>query len=345
MEIKSSEEIDKAKEVISKIKKLTYPQDWTAYNAAQTKEKIICEKLIIEMLDSFEHKELKPKGGRSGYSLKERLYCMFLYTYNGYSSRRCVSDFKIAVERKFLTAVPHFNTVLNYFANKSATPLLKKLVVITSLPLRFLEKDFAVDSSGFSVARFERWFNVRTQKVERKRHWKKCHVIVGTKTNIITSLKITDGTGADSPELIPLVENTGRFFDMNEVSADKAYISRNNLQLIAQMGAIPYIPFKSNARRIAKGSPVWSRMFDYFMNNRERFLESYHKRSNVEASFSMIKRRFGNHLKTKRDTSHVNEILMKCICHNLAVLVQESFELGLEIDFNSCAKIYAHINP
>ena len=40
----------------------------------------------------------------------------------------------------------------------------------------------------------------------------------------------------------------------------------------------------------------------------------------------------------EKDESQVNEILMKCICHNLAVLVQEGFELGLEIDLNSCAK-------
>jgi len=29
---------------------------------------------------------------------------------------------------------------------------------------------------------------------------------------------------------------------------------------------------------------------------------------------------------------------MKCLCHNLAVLVQESFELGLDIDLDFCAK-------
>ena len=53
----------------------------------------------------------------------------------------------------------------------------------------------------------------------------------------------------------------------------------------------------------------------------------------------MIKRNFGNNLKTRKDISHVNEILMKCLCHNLAVLVQESFEIGLDIDLNFCAKM------
>ncbi len=54
----------------------------------------------------------------------------------------------------------------------------------------------------------------------------------------------------------------------------------------------------------------------------------------------MIKRKFGNHVRTKKDISNINEILMKCLCHNLAVLVHESFELGLEIDFINCAETY-----
>ncbi len=86
-------------------------------------------------------------------------------------------------------------------------------------------------------------------------------------------------------------------------------------------------------------------MFDRFLKKRELFDKEYHKRSNVESAFYMIKRKFGNSLKTKRDDSQVNEILMKCLCHNLAVLVQESFELGLEIDLNFCAKTILAQNP
>lgn len=331
------------KEVAEKIKRLTYPQDWVSYNAAQTKEKIISEKLLLELLDSFDWKELSLKGGRPGYSLKERVYCMFVYTYNGYSSRRCVSDFKMAAERKILRGSPHFNTLLSYFANKSATPFLKRLIEITALPLKCIEQDFAVDATGFSTSRFERWFNVRTQSIEMKRHWKKCHAMIGTKSNIITSLTITEGTNADCPEFVPLVARTALFFEMREVSADKAYLSRENLSYIGGQGAIPYIPFKSNSLPNAKGSVIWSRMFDYFLNNKERFMHSYHKRSNVETTFSMIKRKFGNNIKTKKDHSQVNEILMKCLCHNLCVLVQESIELGIEIDFSLCAeKVLAH---
>lgn len=81
-------------------------------------------------------------------------------------------------------------------------------------------------------------------------------------------------------------------------------------------------------------------MYDYFLNNRIRFDESYHKRSLIESANNMIKRKFGNSLKTRKDVSQVNEILMKCVCHNLCVLIGESFESGLNIDLISSKEEY-----
>ena len=37
---------------------------------------------------------------------------------------------------------------------------------------------------------------------------------------------------------------TADFFTVKEVSGDKAYSSRANLELINDVGAVPYIPFK-----------------------------------------------------------------------------------------------------
>ena len=39
-------------------------------------------------------------------------------------------------------------------------------------------------------------------------------------------------------------------------------------------------------------------MFHYFQFRRDEFLAHYHKRSNVESTFSMIKAKFGDHLRS-----------------------------------------------
>ena len=44
-----------------------------------------------------------------------------------------------------------------------------------------------------------------------------------------------------------------------------------------------------------------------------------HRRSNVETTFSMIKGKFGERLKSKTHTTQVNEVLCKVLAHICAV--------------------------
>jgi hypothetical protein len=55
----------------------------------------------------------------------------------------------------------------------------------------------------------------------------------------------------------------------------------------------------------------------------------YHQRSNVESTFSAIKRKFGASVASKNDTAMVNEVLCKIPCHNLTCLIQEQETLGI----------------
>ena len=74
-------------------------------------------------------------------------------------------------------------------------------------------------------------------------------------------------------------------------------------------------------------------MFHYFQYHREQFLAHYHKRSNVEATISAIKRRFGDSVRSRTDTAMTNEVLGKLLAHNLCVLIQQQCELGIETEF------------
>jgi transposase len=151
--------------------------------------------------------------------------------------------------------------------------------------------------------------------------------MTGTVTNIVTAVAVTEGNANDCPELPALVATTGRRFELREVSADKAYLSHANLAAIETTGAVPYIPFKSNSQ--GEGPAAWRRMWGMFMYKQAEFLAHYHRRSNVETTFSMVKRKFGGSVRSKNFTAQVNEILCKILCHNLAVLVHAVHELGV----------------
>ena len=66
------------------------------------------------------------------------------------------------------------------------------------------------------------------------------------------------------------------------VSADKAYISVENFETVAQCGGEAFIAFKSNHTGAVGG--MFEKMFHFFQFKKEEFLNHYHKRSNVESS-------------------------------------------------------------
>jgi|TARA_Y100000310_G_scaffold270220_1_gene283898 transposase len=314
-----------------------YSQQWPEYNEAQTKEKLMFYKLINELLN------LVPTRiytfGRPRKSLRDMIFCCIIKTYLNTSARRTISDLELAKRAGYIKEVPHFNTLLNYFDDTGMNIVIKYLIGISSLPLRNVEERFAIDSTGFGTGRFDRWLNIRTQKDSKKKGWRKCHAICGVKTNIITSVEITEGKAGDSPMFSPLLTDTAQNFNVKEVSADKAYSSRENLNLAKKIGAMPYIPFKKNITKgKSKGSPMWATMFELFTKDYIKFAEHYHKRSNIETCFAMIKRKFGDFVRCKAEKSQENEILCKVLTHNLVVLIHEIFELKLEVDFNDIAK-------
>ncbi len=53
----------------------------------------------------------------------------------------------------------------------------------------------------------------------------------------------------------------------------------------------------------------------------------------METTFHMIKAKFGARIRSKTPVAQVNEVLCKVLCHNLCVLVQSAYELGIEATF------------
>ena len=78
---------------------------------------------------------------------------------------------------------------------------------------------------------------------------------------------------------------------------------------------------------------MWSRHLCEFTLNQERFLAHYHRRSNVETVFAMMKARFGASVASRLPTAQVNEVLAMCVAHNLCCLVKAIFTAGLAPTF------------
>jgi Transposase DDE domain len=248
-------------------------------------------------------------------------------------------DLADAHAKGYLVRVPHFNSIFNYLEMPELTPILCTLIERSSLPLKAIETRFAVDSSGFSTCRFVRWYDAKYGQEMEKHEWIKAHIMCGVTTNIVTSVEITGGYANDSPQFKPLLEATARHFPVYEVTADKAYSSRENLEAVERAHGTPYIPFKSNAvgrplsLYCSKRTDLWDKLYHFYHLHRETFLEHYHQRSLVESTFMMMKAKFGDALRSKTDEALTNELLCKVLCHNICVLIQSMYELGIEPEF------------
>jgi len=311
----------------------TYKQDWPAYNAAQTNEKALFQSLLFDLCQQVE--EPCYRFGRPRLPMREMLFAVVFKVYSTVSCRRFMCDLADAQTKGYLSGVPHFNSIFNYLELPEMTPILRDLIEQTSLALKSVETTFAVDSSGFTTCQYVRWYDAKYGQEMERHDWLKVHLMCGVTTNIVTRVEVTGAYGSDSVQFAPLLEMTARGFQIEHVVADKAYSSRANLGAVAQLGGMPYIPFRLNARARSREATLWDQLYHFYHLHRETFLQHYHQRSLVESTFSMMKAKFGDALRSKTDTALVNELLCKVLCHNICVLIQSMYELGVPICFES----------
>jgi transposase len=306
-------------------KRTTYAQDWPAYNAAQVNEQDEFLSLLNDLCAGIVN---PPQGkGRPRLPLSDAVFAATFKVYSTFSGRRFMSDLRNAQSLGYIDRCPHYNSIFNYLENPALTPILHSLIAETSKPLAAIESTFAADSSGFTTCRFVRWFDHKYNVVKQEHDWVKCHIMCGTKTNVVTAVEIHDRDASDTKLLPALLDTTARNFNVAEVSADKGYSSINNVETVAKIGAVPYIAFKGG--HTGKGGGMWEKMFHYFNFKRDDFLSHYHKRSNVETTFSMVKAKFGDAVRSKTNVAMMNEALCKFVCHNICCLISAIYELDL----------------
>jgi hypothetical protein len=318
--------------------RVTYAQNWPAYNRAQTQEKAMFCSLLRDLAASVPEPEQKK--GRPRVPVADAIFCGAYKVYTTVSSRRFMTDLREAHAAGLVSKAWHFNSFLNCIEDETLTPILYDLVTASAAPLAAVESTFAVDSTGFGTVLYYRHFAAKYGGAQEydAHDWLKLHALVGCKTNVIGAASITDRRGADSPQFAPLVKAAADTFDMQNMTADKAYASRANVALVAELGGNPYIALRSNMQSASvrtssyqSYSMAWRWLWHLYNLHRDDFLAKYHARSNAESTFSGIKRVFGDSLRSKTRVAQTNELLFKVICWNITCVIHSIFELGIEM--------------
>lgn len=342
-------------------KKQQSKQNWPAYNRGQTTERVRLPQLLYAIALSIPDADRAPgTSGRKPIPDREAFFGLAAKVYSGCSGRRAEGDMHAYVDRGYLSRPWDSNTLFRAMESPEMTPILTWAVEESSGPLAQVENaagQIAVDATGFKTTvrrvkdekevSIERWFDQKhkpedKQKLRKFIHeWVKLHAATGVLTNVVTAACVTRGMGegtGDTTHFKDLVNATARRFCMKEVSADKAYLGKSNLETVAALGAQPFIPFKITNERAAERnmrnpSESWRKMWAYFDLKKEEFLQHYHRRSNVESTFGAIKQKFGGSVRSKKFVAQQNEVLAKVLLWNLTCIISAIEEFGVEAEF------------
>lgn len=124
-----------------KVTRKTYPQQWPAYNMAQTKEKAIFLYLLHQLCQGV-GSPAQYGAGRKRFPLEDMLFAMCYKVFSTISTRRFMTDFRDAHARGYVSSLPCYNSIINYFESEVCTPYLLMLIEESALPLAAIEQDF-----------------------------------------------------------------------------------------------------------------------------------------------------------------------------------------------------------
>ncbi len=174
-----------------------------------------------------------------------------------------------------------------------------------------------MDSSGFSHSTGEEWTSVRFKKTRRQR-FHALHNAVDTDTLLIHTTRVRTTPSGDPRFMVPLVRRVSKS-SLETVYGDKAYISRRNVQFIADIGAYPAIEPKSSSHINSKSHWAYGRLTREYRADSEEWkgVHRYGKRSLVETVFSMMKLRHGGSFSSRGGMERRRELLIKVVLHNI----------------------------
>jgi hypothetical protein len=265
--------------------------------------------------------------------LREALFLAVKKSHSGLSLSRLRGLYTEDRSKGRLTEEWNYSLPARTLGRDDITPILLWAIRESAKPLAEFEDGgtIAIDSTGFVTSVFGAYYP-QAHDVRPRREFLKVHVAVGTRTNVVADVAVTDHRGADSPQFVPLLRGAVQNgFRPTIVAADKAYLSRANLQAAVDMGVQPRIPFKENSVPASKGTRIWATLYHLAKVDPDGFADQYHQRSNVEATFSSLKRMLGESVFSKRPVARLNEALCKVLAYNIVTLIRHLVARGIDL--------------
>jgi transposase len=259
--------------------------------------------------------------------------CLLIRAIFGYSYRDTYSFLASSGDYREMCGIGHlpgYNTIQEH-CRDVPEEYLDGLVRLTAALIMHAQHrtqcNAGSDSTGLSTRKYGRWLEVRNSRRKKKKRFVKLHAHVTTDEEMpfFLAAKVTKGYKSDSKQFRDLLRKTGGVVEVQEETLDKGYLSRLNAQLIANIGAHPYIALKENtSSALSLGCPAWNNMVHEAWEHKEEYEKHYHRRSVVEGLFNAFKERFGREIASKIRHNQNVEVLCRVVAWNVLALAYHS---------------------
>lgn len=312
--------------------RLTYPQDWTRYNISSKN----MEHLLPLMLRSLALQVIPPvrhySEGRPPVQRADLFICIGMRVKGKTGGRLADSTVRGMFEQSLFVSdrreacAPSHDTISRAMRDTADTPpehrmldAFLRALRLCGLAVEEREARFAVDGSEYAT----HWpAAVRNKQLPEEMDKEKirAHCVVGVHTKICVAAKITRGNVGESPQFIPLMSSLLGPFRIKSVSADKAYLSEDNLRWCADRGIYASIPAKSNTSKI--GEKHTARQARHWPNRTEDEKDIFGKRQLAESFNSKVKRITQEVVRSRTIASAFTEVAASLVVANCDTLAR-----------------------
>ena len=175
------------------------------------------------------------------------------------------------------------------------------------------------------------WYNYRIKRELKKKDHLKEHITSTAKYNAAVAVDISPE--GDAKFIRPHVQKIKKQgFNLNDMSGDKAYLTRDGCNAVKEAGGKAHFRIKSNTITKAKGSQEWKRTVIAQKNEDPKEIDAYNLRQNAESTNKAKKAKFGSKIRSKLNSAREAEAMMKWCVYNITAICRAYYDDAIALD-------------
>ena len=296
-------------------------KNWSTYNRSLINRGNITIWFSEDALSAWEsHKPGAGRGRREKYSDQAIECCLVI---------RSLFHLPLRATQGFVEGMIH---LLDLGISAPDYTLLCKRAAALNIDLKSMATDkpmdIVVDSTGLKIFGEGEW-KTRCHGKSKRRHWRKLHLSVNSKTHEIVGSVITDHRKHDCEVVDEVLPKK----PLNKVCADGAYDNQKTYDAIEKQGGIPLIPPRSGACKTkdpSQGMALRNHNIEacWAIGRKNWKIGSgYHQRSLAETAMYRFKQILGATLSSRKMETQITEALVK------SQILNRMTQLGMPISY------------